>query len=293
MSAIVFISAILVGFLFPNFAYRLVDYLIIYLAIAMTFSVTKIKIDSDFEFKKVFYIFMLNFFFLSGLIIFIGSHTEEYTCGLCDEGFYIMAIVPPAIAIVPFSRILGGDVKTALVANAFLYIFSLIISPLLAQVLEINPHEIFKSLFYLILVPLFISRIIIRLPFYSRFEKSEEIIVKTMFFLMIYSVIGVSREMFLQETAVILSFLCFMRTFLPATLIFLLSKILKIKREHAVNYTLFSSYKNLGLAIALSFSIFGKEATFPAIICVAFEIFMFPYLSFVFEKLYNGRMCKK
>ncbi len=283
MSAVVFLSAILIGFLFPNFAQRLVDYLIFYLAVAMTLSVTKIKIDLNFEVKKIFYIFLLNFAFLSGIIILIGLYAKEYACTMCDEGFYIMAVVPPAIAIVPFSRILGGDVKTALIANALLYIFSLVISPIIAHMLEINSYEIFKSLVYLILVPLLVSKIIVRLPFYKNFEKYEEFMVKIMFFLMIYSVIGVSREMLMSKASILLSFLCILRTFVPATVIYVLSKFLKISRGDAVNYTLFSSYKNLGLAIVLSYSIFGKEATFPCIVCVAFEIFLFPYLAFIFR----------
>ncbi len=70
-----------------------------------------------------------------------------------------------------------------------------------------------------------------------------------------------------------------MRTFFSGTLVFKIGRMLNIPYDELVTYTLFSSYKNLGLTATTSLILFGTKAAVPAAICILLEVLMFIYYS--------------
>ncbi|MCD5409996.1 MAG: hypothetical protein LRZ87_04475 [Methanocellales archaeon] len=56
-------------------------------------------------------------------------------------------------------------------------------------------------------------------------------------------------------------------------------RVLNIPYDEMVTYTLFSSYKNLGLTATTSLILFGTKAAVPAAICILLEVLMFIYYS--------------
>ena len=87
---------------------------------------------------------LLNYLLLGGLII--GLSTLLIHDDALWNGFVIIAIVPPAVAVVPFTFFLDGNVRFSLIGTIGAYLGALIITPLLAFffLVRILLHPTFK-----------------------------------------------------------------------------------------------------------------------------------------------------
>ena len=92
-------------------------------------------------------------------------------------GFVIIAVVPPAVAVVPFTLFLGGDNQFSLLGMVGAYLSALVIAPALAFALIgpgiISPSKLILIIIELILAPLVLSRILLRVGLDSRLESVE------------------------------------------------------------------------------------------------------------------------
>ena len=72
----------------------------------MVFSMVEIDLSIIGDLKGAIIGFGLNYILLSGLILLLSSNLGDE--GL-RQGFVVMAAVPPAIAILPLTKLLGGN----------------------------------------------------------------------------------------------------------------------------------------------------------------------------------------
>ncbi|KAA0012350.1 MAG: hypothetical protein FE041_03550 [Thermoplasmata archaeon] len=239
------------------------------LILAMTFSIANIsfKIKLKEEAREMLIAFLLNYVLLSSIIILMGYLVKKYF-----EGFVVMAAAPPAIAVVPLTAVLRGDERHSLFSLIFLYLMSVILMPLIILIFlatEVKPVILLQNVALLILLPILLSRI-----FYGRIDASKaKIIANICFFFIVFSVIGKNRQFIFEDlsTLFILSILMTLRTFGIGSI----SKMVAEKigsAEKAINYALFSSFKNEGFVMIIAFSLFGYSAAIPAIIALIFEM---------------------
>jgi len=217
---------------------------------------------------QFFYAFLINFGFLSFLTLFIGffffNQKELW------EGFVVMAAVPPAIAIVPLTKILHGDTTFSLFSLLFLYISSLFLTPLFIFLFlseEIDVIALLQTTFLLILFPLFLSRFI-------KIKFDVSMVSNFCFFIVVFAMIGSNREFLFKDWEVLLflSAALFIRTFGSGSIVRLIGKKLKLKENKIIPYSLFASFKNDGLAMILASSLFSSRAAFPALLAIVFEM---------------------
>lgn len=281
---LVFLTAIVAGLVFPVLSSYLVDFVLLSLIVIMTFSTTQITlelINLRKQAPQVLAAFLTNYIFLTGVIII--SSSLLLTDPDLMAGFVIMAAVPPAIAVIPFTGMLKGDTSLSLISSTLLYLLSPILAPLIIYLFAgftgIDITSLIKVLVELILLPLLFSRIIIRLGFYERIKGDQDIIINCFFFILIYAVVGVNQHVFFQDLGMvgIVSTICFLRTFASGTFVYLLTKAMKVEEKPAISYMLFGSYKNLGLTATIALALLGERACIPAAICIPFEIFLFTY----------------
>lgn len=235
------------------------------LILAMTFSIAGMpfKIDIKKEFRSFFHAFLLNYAFLSSLILLMGFLTKKYW-----EGFVVMASAPPAIAIVPISSVLKGG-KDILFPLIFLYLLSIFLMPFMIFIFlakEVSFIPLIKNIFLLILLPILLSRI---------FPKSDRMPVILLFFV-IFAIVGENRNFIIQAPSIllILSLIMAIRTFGTAKIVRIISKKFRIEDRRSINYALFSSFKNEGLTMLIASSLFGYEAAIPSIIALIFEMLL-------------------
>jgi BASS family bile acid:Na+ symporter len=266
---LIFLSAIILGILLPppDVAKEAIIPLLI---ILMTFSTTKLRfrIGRKLIFHA-FNCFLINYIFLTSVIIFASYLLIQNEDHL--RGFIVMAAIPPAIGIVPFSFLLKGDVEVAVAGEIFCYLLSLFFAPFLIFLLlseEIDPLYLLQLLLLLIFLPLLLSRLIPSHPL-------EKIVIPLSFAGIIYIVIGLNQGYLYAPFLLPLFIVSFLRTFVTGTSFLLFKRILE--REKAITYSLFASYKNLGATAGIAIALFGIEASLPAAIGIIFEIFYIIY----------------
>jgi len=233
---------------------------------AMSISISNIPLKlKDFDGKKTAIALILNYFFLSSIIILFSL---PFRTTPLFPGFIVMAAAPPAVAVLPLSKIAGGNEKLSLFSLVISYMAAMAIMPVLIYIVflkMVNPLDLLKYVLILILLPIIISRFII--------IKHSTDIINIFFFFVMFPIIGANRNFIFTdaETLFTISLMMAFRTILTGWIAkHAMEK--RYGRKDAVSYSLFASFKNEGLVMILSASLFGEKAAIPAIIATIFEI---------------------
>lgn len=267
-SSFVLVLSILFGLFWPGPAQSTEMLITPVLMIMMAFSLTDVNFSAPpgpGSLKGSMLGLALNYGLLSGLILLL-SH------GLQDEalrqGFIVMAAVPPAIAVLPMTRILKGDMHLSLYSEAVSYLASLVLMPAIIYAFTrqtgVSPVYLVQISLLLILLPALASRVVRRIPL------DPVLPINLGFFWVTYTVIGLNQGAFWGDIGGV-SWIALARTLGIGLSVYIAARLIGSDRSHAISYTLLGSYKNLGLAAAVSMMLFGPEAGIPAALCVLAE----------------------
>jgi BASS family bile acid:Na+ symporter len=196
-------------------------------------------------------------------------------------GFVILAMVPPAVAVIPFTSILKGDTSFSLRGTLSCYFGALIITPLLLTYFLGTGFEYQSSLVItmveLIIIPLILSRILRYTGVASRITMVKGSLINWCFFLVIYTVVGVNRDVFLNQPVSLLPAMVITAiiTFLLGAVIGRVGTFLRLDSKRVISYILLGTSKNSGFAAGLTLAFFNEQAAIPATINT---IFMLVYI---------------
>jgi BASS family bile acid:Na+ symporter len=290
-SNLIFLAAFLLGIALGDYASLFKGCILPALVLIMTLSTTQVTLSELAHFKKYFrdilFVFVINYIFLSGLIL-LSNHVLIRDRDLY-VGFVVMAAIPPAVAVLPFTYLLRGEMAVSLVGVASLYLLALVVAPFISllflDVGEIDPLKLLSVLIQLILIPFIASRLLLKWKRFHRVKGDMNIFVNLGFFVVIYIVIGMNRSTFLShfDILALVSSIAFLRTFVSGHLIHLLSKLIGIDRERRMSYVLFGSLKNLGAAASIAIVLFNERAAIPSAVTIPFELIFFVWFSY-FQK---------
>ncbi len=257
------------------------------LALVMTVSVTQI---SSKEFlplrglvRPVLLAVAFNYLILSTVILLLAwwlmPDQELWT------GFVILAAVPPAVAIIPFTYILAGDTVFSLIGVVGGYLAALIVTPLMAHLLIgesfAQPLKLLTILGELIVLPLLLSRFLIWLRLTRYVDRWRGTIVNWGFFIVIFTVVGLNREVFLGEPVVLglTAAVSVAVTFLLGYLIEFTLKKLGVNEATRISLMLMGTMKNSGLAAVITIALFSGRASVPMAVITPFSILYLVSLS--------------
>jgi len=294
-SNFIFFIAFLLGLIFGDYASPLKGYILPALVLIMSLSTTRITLSELIHIKNylrdILFVFLINYIFLSGLIL-LANHILVKDHDLY-VGFVVMAAIPSAVAIIPFTYLLKGEMTVSLIGSAGLYLLALGMAPLISfQLLDmgrIEPLKLISALTQLILIPFFVSRGLLKWRIFHRIKENTNHLINCAFFLVIFTVIGINRSTFLGHFDILLlvSLIAFLRTFVSGHLIYFVSKITGTDRQRRMSYVLFGSFKNLGLAAAIAIVLFNERAAIPAAVTIPFEILFFIWFNY-FQKRWDS-----
>jgi BASS family bile acid:Na+ symporter len=288
-TSIILVLSILFGLALPGPAEQTMTLITPALLIMMAFSLTEVRLDA----KSIWSApiggsvlgLALNYGLLSGLILLLAWTMPE---GALRNGFIVMAATPPAVAVLPMTRLLKGDVRLTLYAESLSYLASMLLMPAIifasTRQTAISPGYMLQISVLLILLPAIASR------FVRRLSLDSVLPINLGFFLVTYTVIGLNQGALWTDIGSV-AWIALARTFVIGLLVFASCIAAGIGREQAISYMLFGSYKNLGMAAAVSLMLFGPEAGVPAAFCVLAETVFFLFLCFFLAalSLYKGR----
>ena len=291
-SNLVFLIAFLLGLTFGDYVSLLKECILPALVLIMSLSTTQITLFEIIHVKKyirdILFVFLTNYFFLSGMILLLNhlliKDRDLYA------GFVVMAAIPSAVAVLPFTYLLKGEMMVSLIGSASLYLLALIVAPLISfQFLEvgrIEPLKLISVLVQMILIPFIVSRVLLKWKVFHQIKENTNILVNLAFFLIIYVVIGMNRSTFLShfDILILVSSIAFLRTFVSGHLVDLFSRLAGTDRERRMSYVLFGSFKNLGLAAAITIVLFNERAAIPAAVTIPFEILFFIWFNYFQKK---------
>ena len=267
---------------FPRFGSEIST---IALFIAMTFSLQQISIRQTIKqaSKQMMLLsFLVHFVLLPAVILLLGSFFSSPLW----EGFVVMAAVPPAVAVVPVTKILRGNVQQTIVSLSFLYLIALVLTPVILFVFlgeQVAFWEMVETVVEFIVLPLLFSRVLRKLSFSS---KQNSMIVNICFFVVMVGIVGLNRMALFQDPwlLTVLTLVIMSRTVGTALAVFVIGEKRKKDRGIVVPLALFASFKNDGLGLLIASTILPPLASVPFIIAIIFEMVIAGSLEYIVSK---------
>ncbi len=201
-------------------------------------------------------------------------------------GFVLLAAVPPAVAVVPFSMFLNGDNTLSLIGMIGAYLGALVIAPLIVVgYLGSAQFDLFKLMLImieLILAPLIAARILVKIGVDSRIGCYKGTMTNWSFGVLCYTIVGLNREVILQQPLFLLpiGFIAVASTFLLGWGIEGAGRVFGVPRQRVTSLVLLGTLKNYGLAAGLALTLFSKESALPATVSAVFMIVYIIWLEF-------------
>ena len=224
----------------------------------------------------------LNFAVLGGFILLLSSLLIPE--GPLRTGFVVLAAVPPAVGVIPFTGFLDGDVEFSLVACLSSYLAAFVATPLiLFAFLGLSAGlqaRLLTTLFQLIVVPLLLSRILVYTGAASHVAPVRGTLLNWSFFLVVYTSVGLNRDVLLSRPSSLVpaAVITVATTFLLGHLLELAGRALGLDPRRVVSVVLLGTSKNAGFAAGLALTLFGRETAIPSTIQT---IFMLSYVIFL------------
>lgn len=201
-------------------------------------------------------------------------------------GFIIMAAVPPAVAVIPFTAILRGNAPLSLVATIGCYLGALLIMPVITVTLIgkgfVDYGKLIRILLELILAPLVFSRILIRTNAVPYIEPYKGTIINWSFFVVVYTIVGLNRELFFRQPLSMLypALIALASTFILGAVIERICRLFRVNRPTRTSLVLLGTHKNTGLSAGLSLALFGDVTAVPSTVSTIFMLVYLIWLSF-------------
>ncbi len=223
---------------------------------------------------------LLNYVVLGGLFILLAFLVLEDP-GL-RAGYVLIAAVPPAVAVIPFSYRLGGDVSFALLGSVAAYVAAFVFTPVITLLALgtslVQPQQLLLALVQLIAVPFLVSRVVRRSArLVSWLDVHRGTLLNWGFFVVVYTIIGLNREALFDFSSDLLRVMgiSLLGTFGIAYGVLLVTRIMGVAKPVGISYAVMGAWKNYGLAGAIALLYFGELAALPSAVTTAFAIVNF------------------
>jgi BASS family bile acid:Na+ symporter len=207
-------------------------------------------------------------------------------------GFILIAAVPPAVAVIPFTFFLGGDETLSLIGTTGAYLGALIIMPVSALLFLgpsfVDPTRLAVIMLELILLPVIVSRLLLRIGVAFRLDSIRGPITNWSFFLLTYTIVGLNRDLILGKPLSLLPVvvIALASTFLLGWGIEKVGGLLQLPQKVLTSLVLLGTLKNYGLAGGLALALFSKKTSVPATVSA---VFMIIYIIWLELKLKRNR----
>jgi BASS family bile acid:Na+ symporter len=268
----IFLLALVAGLGFP--AVTPVTRHLVLPALALAMALSTMEIGNDLFRKPRALLFpaflgiIMSYIILGNIIIGLAAFMIR------DEtiwtGFILLAAVPPAVAVIPFSGFLKGNGPLSLIGTVGAYLGGLAIMPLIAVGLlssaAFDPLQLLMVTLELIVLPLCVSRILIREGWRERIAPYRGTVTNWSFFVVLYTLVGLNRNIILGQPSTLLpvAAISIFTMFILGFLIDWIGSRFHLPRETRTSLVLLGTLKNQGMAGGIALTMFNQEAALPA-----------------------------
>ena len=201
-------------------------------------------------------------------------------------GFILIAAVPPAVAVIPFTFFLKGDETLSLIGTAGAYLGALILMPVSALLFLgpgfVDATKLAIIMLELILFPVIVSRLLLRTGLVPRLYSIRGPVTNWSFFLLTYTIVGLNRDLILGQPLSLFPVVvvALASTFLLGWGIEKAGALLHLPEKVLTSLVLLGTLKNYGLAGGLALALFSKKTSVPATVSAVFMIVYVIWLEF-------------
>ncbi len=195
------------------------------------------------------------------------------------QGWVIMAAVPPAVSVVPFTTILRGDMKVSVASTAFIYVLSLGLTPVVALLLldvEVSPWALVSAVLILIMLPILLSRGVAAVDLR---RDRVEVLRNLSFASLTFFVGGANQAVILEDPLLALWALGGSAAAVILAYVISWGLLFRVEVAKRISLTLFSGYKNSGLAATLAIALLAPTAVVAPTMMILFQILWIALLS--------------
>jgi BASS family bile acid:Na+ symporter len=285
---VIFLLALAAGLLLPRAVPATRHLVLPALALAMALSTMEIESTAFRRPRSLLFPALLgiimNYIILGNIIIGMAAlMIRDETIWI---GFVLLAAVPPAVAVIPFSGFLRGNGPLSLFGTVGAYLGALAIMPLIALGLlssvAFDPFKLFVIILELIVLPLAISRLLIRKGLKVRIEPYRGAVTNWSFFVVLYTLVGMNRDIILGQTLTLLpvAAISVASMFILGFLIDWVLSLFHIPKETRTSLVLLGTLKNQGMAGGFALTLFSQEAAIPAAVSTMIMIGYVIWLDF-------------
>ncbi len=285
--------AFIIGLVLPQGAAETSPAVVPLLALVMTMSIMGVSPRLFLDFRKVsrpiLLSLLMNYVVLT--LVLIGLSFLIIQDHELRTGFILLAAVPPAVAVIPFTYRLGGNTDFSLVGTVACYLAALFIVPIVSAVFwgpsVIQPVSLLITLGELIALPLAIAQLLRRTGIASKLERYRGTIVNWGFFVVVYTIVGLNQSAFLGQPERLLptAAAAFISTFALAYIIDRVSRFSGVNIAGRISLILSGTRKNYGMAAAIALALFSPQAAVPAAMAMVFAIVHFIWLTFWVKRM--------
>jgi bile acid:Na+ symporter, BASS family len=284
----IFFLAMVTGLLLPEAAPVTRHLILPALALAMALSTMEIENEIFIRPRSLLFPALLGII-MSYIIlgnILIGLSALLIRDEALWTGFVLLAAAPPAVAVIPFSGFLRGNGPLSLIGTVGAYLGALVIMPLIALTLlssaAFDPLKLLMITLELIVLPLAFSRLLIRKGWKERIEPYRGTAVNWSFFTVLYTMVGLNRDVLLGQTWSLLpvASISLLSMFLLGFLIDWVCGLFHIPKETRTSLVLLGTLKNQGLSSGLALTLFSQEAAIPSTVSTMIMIGYIIWLDF-------------
>jgi BASS family bile acid:Na+ symporter len=288
----VLVLALICGFIFGQHSTIFKPYTLYILALVMIFSMTGMRSKDFFPIKRVVKPVVWGSF-LNYIIFGIVVLTLAYFIVPDSElflGFVVIVAAPPGVAVIPFTHMLKGDVNYSILGVFGAFLASIFMAPIIIGLFTesgtISPMVLFVLMVKLIIVPLIISRFLLHKSVIKGVEKVRGKIVDWGFGLIIFTAVGLNRDVFfdnfdiIARITVVLALATFGLGFIYRRFISLLFR----DKTVIISHVLLATIKSSGFSVVTAFSLFGKKAAIPSAVLAVIVLLYLLYYIFIQAK---------
>jgi len=284
----IFLLALTAGFALPGAAPVTKHLVLPALAFAMALSTMEIGNEVFVRPRSLLFPALLGIimsYIILGNII-IGLSALLIRDEVLWTGFVLLAAAPPAVAVIPFSGFLRGNGPLSLIGTVGAYLGALAIMPLIALTLlssaVFDPLKLLMITLELIVLPLAFSRLLIRKGWKEWIEPHRGIAVNWSFFIVLYTMIGLNRDVLVGQTWSLLpvALISLLTMFLLGFLIDWVCGLFHIPKETRTSLVLLGTLKNQGLSSGLALTLFSHNAAIPSTVSTIIMIGYIIWLDF-------------
>lgn len=231
--------------------------------------------------KPIFISIILNYL-VFGILILILARIFYLPEDELFLGFVFIVIAPPGAVIVPFTYLYGGNTRFSvwgvIGASLFLLVlFPLVVLMTMGKLLNNGLIELFRILFITIVLPVILSQLLNRNQYFKMLTRFKSKIIDWSFFLIVYIIIGLNSDTFINHTEVLMKPAIMLIFFLFGFSFFInyIMKKINIKYSDRISYLLMIFVKNNPFSAVISLQLAGKVAAIPS---VALSVVLLIYL---------------